>query len=218
MAPNPPEFRPDNAALILIDTQQQWVPMIPARDRLIGNLKTLIRLAKGFEMPIVVAEHLPWVIGETIPELLAELPPETPVIKKDVYNTWDDKRFTEAVEATGRGQLVFCGIETHVCMGMPALEALRRGYEVFIPTDCTDAQSPVDRDTAFQRFWQAGAVPVTWNTLIFEGLRQMSLEGGMPANERSAMVSEVWLGALPHIVNQFHYASEADPAANAVVV
>lgn len=54
-------------------------------------------------------------------------------------------------------------------------------------------------------------------TLIFEGLREMSLEGDMPANARSEMVSEVWLGALPHILNQFHYDATADPAERELV-
>ena len=56
-----------------------------------------------------------------------------------------------------------------------------------------------------------------WNTPIFEGLRKMSLEGGMPANARSEMVSEVWLEALPHILNQFHYDATADPAQRELV-
>jgi nicotinamidase-related amidase len=217
-ASQPLQFDPDRAALIVIDTQRQWVPMIPDRDRLVANMRILIKIAKAFDMPIVVAEHVPWVIGETVPELREELPEGTPVIKKDVYNTWLDARFAAAVEDTGRQQLVFSGIETHVCMGLPTLEAVRRGYEVFVATDCTGAQTLVDRDTAFLRFWQAGVVPTTWNTLIFEGLQRIALERGWPANERSKRVSEIWLKALPHVANQFHYDPSADPAVQGEVL
>lgn len=210
---NVPQFEPDAAALVVVDTQARWVPMIPERDRLVANMRTLIRIARGFEMPVVVAEHLPWVIGETVPELQAELPPGTPVIGKDVYDAWRDERFVSAVEETGRRQLVFCGIETHVCVGMPVLEGVRRGYTVFVPVDCTGAQNPVDRDTAFLRFWQAGVVATTWNQLIFEGLGRMRLVDGMPADARSRAVSATWLEALPHVGAQFHYDPAVDPAA-----
>jgi nicotinamidase-related amidase len=212
MTSNPPEFRPDQAALVIIDTQEKWVPMIPNRHAVVANVRTLIKLARCFEMPIVVAEHLPWVIGETVSELRELLDAKTPVIKKTVYNTFDDPRFAQAIEQTGRRQLLFCGIETHVCMGLPALEAVRRGYQVFVATDCTGAQVESDRDTAFQRFWQAGIVPTTWNTIAFEGLRTIELQDGMPANARSQGISEIWLEALPHVLHQFAYQADKDPA------
>lgn len=211
------EFRVDDAALVITDTQQNWLPMIDGRTELIENMRTLIKLSNGFDMPVVVVEHLPWVIGSTVEPLKELLPEGTPIIGKCTYNCWLDPAFASAVEATGRSQLVFAGIETHVCLGMPALEAVRRGYDVFVPTDCTSAQAPIDRDTAFQRFWQAGIVPTTWNQLIFEGLREMKLVDGMPADERSGMVSEVWVEALPHIPAVFAYNPEADPA-NAMAV
>ena len=86
MTSNPLEFRADEAALVVIDTQEKWVPMIPNRHLVVANMRTLIKLARCFEMPIVVAEHLPWVIGETVKELRELLDPKTPVIKKTVYN------------------------------------------------------------------------------------------------------------------------------------
>ncbi len=208
----PAEFRADEAALVIIDTQEKWVPMIPNRHTVVANMRTLVKLARCFEMPIVVAEHLPWVIGETVNELRELLDSTTPVIKKTVYNTFDDPRFVQAIEQTGRKQLLFCGIETHVCMGLPALEAMRRGYQVFVATDCTGAQMESDRDTAFQRFWQAGIVPTTWNTVAFEGLRHIELHDGIPANARSQGVSDIWLAALPRVLNQFAYQADKDPA------
>ncbi len=212
MTSKPAEFRADEAALVIIDTQEKWVPMIPNRHTVIANMRTLIKLARCFEMPIVVAEHLPWVIGETVKELRELLDSKTPVIKKIVYNTFDDPRFAQAIERTGRKQLLFCGIETHVCLGLPALEAVRRGYQVFVAADCTGAQTETDRDIAFQRFWQAGIVPTTWNTIAFEGLRNIELHEGIPANARSQGVSNIWLEALPHVLNQFAYQADKDPA------
>lgn len=216
MTHHPPIFKPDNAALVIIDTQEQWVPMIQDRDKVVRNIRILIKMAACFDMPVVVAEHVPWMIGKTVPELLDQLPEGTPVIEKAVYNTWLEPRFAHAVEQTERSQLVFSGIETHVCMGLPVLEALRRDYDVFVVVDATGAQTEIDRDTAFQRLWQAGAVPVTWNTLIFEGLEEISLSHGMPATERSRSISELWLEALPHIAHQFHYDPTRDPATLAV--
>ncbi len=138
----PAEFRADEAALVIIDTQEKWVPMIPNRHTLVANMRTLLKLARCFEMPIVVAEHLPWVIGETVNELRELLDSTTPVIKKTVYNTFDDP----------------------------------------------------------------------WNTVAFEGLRHIELHDGIPANARSQGVSDIWLAALPHVLNQFAYQADKDPA------
>jgi hypothetical protein len=89
---------------------------------------------------------------------------------------------------------------------------VRRGYKVFVAADCTGAQTKIDRDTAFQRFWQAGIVPTTWNTIAFEGLRNIELQDGIPANARSMEVSNIWLEALPHVLSQFAYRADKDPA------
>src|SRR5277367_2437109 len=53
MTSNPAEFRADAAALVIIDTQEKWVPMIPNRHTVVANMRTLIKLARCFEMPIV---------------------------------------------------------------------------------------------------------------------------------------------------------------------
>jgi hypothetical protein len=55
-------------------------------------------------------------------------------------------------------------------------------------------------------------VPTTWNTVAFEGLRHIELHDGLPANARSQGVSDIWLEALPHVLNQFAYRADKDPA------
>ncbi len=47
-----------------------------------------------------------------------------------------------------------------------------------------------DRDTAFQRFWQAGIMPTTCNIIAFEGLRRIELHDGIQAGARSQGVSD----------------------------
>jgi nicotinamidase-related amidase len=54
---------------------------------------------------------------------------------------------------------------TEICLAMPAIQALGKGYEVYIVTDASGGVSVEAHEMAIQRMVQAGAVPITWMVL-----------------------------------------------------
>jgi isochorismate hydrolase len=76
--------------------------------------------------------------------------------------------FVAAVEATGRRQLVVCGLWTEVCLAQTVLSMLKAGYEVYFVADCSGGLSPESHAEAKRRMAQAGAIPMTWFAVTAE--------------------------------------------------
>lgn len=166
---------PQNSAVIFIDHQPQMAFGVTSIDRqlLRSNVVALARSAKLFKVPTIVTavESLSF-SGYVWPELLHVLP-GTP-IERTSMNSWDDKKFVEAVEKTGRKKLIIAALWTEVCLSMPALEAMEAGYEVYMVTDASGGTSKEAHDMAVLRLAQAGAVPVTWQQVLLEYQRDWS--------------------------------------------
>ena len=166
---------PKNSAVIFIDHQPQMAFGVTSIDRqlLRSNVVALARSAKLFKVPtIVTAVESMSFSGYVWPELLNVLPGVP--IERSSMNSWDDKKFIEAVEKTGRKKLVIAALWTEVCLSMPALEALEAGYEVYMVTDASGGTSKEAHDMAIMRLAQAGAVPVTWQQVLLEYQRDWS--------------------------------------------
>jgi len=149
-------LNPTNSTLILIDHQPQMSFGVQSIDRqtLKNNTVGLAKAAKIFNVPtIFTSVETKSFSGYIWPELLAVHPDQQP-IERTSMNSWEDKKFVEAVKATGRKKLIMAALWTEVCLNFPALEALAEGYEVYIVTE--------------QRMIQAGAVPVTWQQVLLE--------------------------------------------------
>lgn len=164
---------PQNSVLLLIDFQPQMIFGVASHDRqlLVNNVAALGKSAKTFGVPTVLttvaAESFS---GAMIPELVALFPGQK-IYDRTSMNTWDDKGVVADIKATGRPKLVIAALWTEVCLTMPALEALREGYDVYIVTDASGGTSKEAHDMAVQRMVQAGAIPVTWQQVMLEWQR-----------------------------------------------
>ena len=76
----------------------------------------------------------------------------------------------DAVAASGRTQLVLCGIEAHVCVLQTALGFAARGLGVAVAWDATASRRASDRALAADRLRQAGVVLVSTEMVLFEWL------------------------------------------------
>jgi hypothetical protein len=61
---------------------------------------------------------------------LAEIFPNIDPVDRTSINAWEDDNFVAAVRATGRKKLIMAALWTEVCLVLPALDAMRAGYEV----------------------------------------------------------------------------------------
>lgn len=162
---------PQNAAVILIDYQPGLIAGTNSIDRdiLVNNVVALGKAAKMYEMPIVLST----IAAEagyqkpTIPELADVLEGVEP-LDRGVVNAWEDARFRQAVERTGRRKLIMAALWTEVCLMYPALDLMVEGYEVYAVSDASGGTTVDAHERGMQRLIQAGAVPVTWEAVMAE--------------------------------------------------
>jgi nicotinamidase-related amidase len=161
---------PDNCTVIFIDHQPQMTFGVASIDRqtLVNNTVGLAKAARIFKVPVILTTvETKSFSGNMWPQLLELFPGQDP-IERTSMNSWEDKKFVEAVEKTGRKKLVIAALWTEVCLAFPAIQAMEAGYEVYAVEDASGGTSEVAHRCAMQRVIQAGAVPVTWQQVLLE--------------------------------------------------
>lgn len=175
---------PENAILILIDYQPPQVNTIASMDRptLINNVVTLAKIAKAYDLPIVLStvNVTTGVNPDTIPQL-REVLTDVPSIDRTSINSWEDREFVAAVKATGRNKLIMAALWTEACLTFPALDAIREGYEVFPVVDAIGGTSVTAHRAALRRVAQAGAQMTSWIQVLCELQRDWARKATVPA-------------------------------------
>jgi nicotinamidase-related amidase len=105
--------------------------------------------------------------GPIFPQIKAAHPNHH-TIDRTVINAWSDPRVANAVRATKRKKLLIAGLWTDNCVMLPALSALKEGYDVYIVADASGDPDAAAHELALQRLVQAGATPVTWIATMLE--------------------------------------------------
>ncbi len=167
------KITPQNSAVLLIDYQTQLLLGCQSMDqkKLVNNTVALARIAKMFNLPVVITTTgggAKGPAGPTLPALTAEFPNVKQIDRQLFFNSMLDPQFVEAVQKTGRKKLIIGGITTDLCVVFPAVTAVGMGYDVFVVGDaCASWDKQID-DLAMMRIAQAGAIPVNVQALAAE--------------------------------------------------
>ena len=168
---NPKEDRliaPGNSALVIIDYQplQLYTVQSMASGSMINNMIALTRLAKVFDLPIVLStvNVSNGVNPDTVPQLRSEIP-DVRSYDRTQINAWEDREFQNAVKQTGMQKLIMCALWTEACLLFPTLDALAEGFEVYPVTDAVGGTTLEAHKTALRHMREAGARPTTWNSV-----------------------------------------------------
>jgi len=190
----------DTAALVLVDHQVGLLTGV--RDITVAELKSnVMSLAKAMrilKVPIIVtttSRDSMW--GPTFPELVAALP-EINIIDRSTVNAWDDPKVAAAIEATGRKKLIFAGVSLEVCAAFPAITAVGRGYDAYVPVDACGTFSQTKREAGLIRMQQAGVVLSDYATLAIEILKDNSRPDAGAVYGALAMPFAVLVGQIAH--------------------
>ena len=166
-------YTPEDSAIVFIDHQPQMTFGVASMDRalLINNVSLLAKVAKEYGVPAVLtAVETESFSGYIWPQLLDVFPGQQ-VIERTSMNSWDDAGFREAIEATGKKNIVMTGLWTEVCVTWPTIEMLGEGYNIYVVEDCCGATSQAAQDAALSRMVQAGAVRTTTIGALLEWQR-----------------------------------------------
>ena len=161
--------------LLVIDIQERLAAAMLRRERVTNNVLHLLEVARLKNVPVVVTEQYPKGLGPTVPELAGALPAVSRV-EKISFSCCGEAGFVDRVRATGRRKVVICGMETHVCVLMTALDLLHEGFIVHVVSDAVCSRQEENWSTALSMLRDAGAVVTSTETVLFQLLERAGSE------------------------------------------
>ena len=164
-----------DTVLVVVDIQEKLAAVMGERQKVIRNSLHLVEAAKVLHFPVLLTEQYPKGLGPTVPEIKEALPLYKPV-EKLMFGCCGEPMFMKAIAATGKGRVILCGMETHVCVLQTCLGLVKEGYIVHVVQDaiCSRAEENYRIGVEFMR--DAGAVITGTETVLFQLLEKAGTE------------------------------------------
>ena len=157
----------EDTVFCLVDVQERLYPHVTNKDEIEKNLITLVKGLKVHDVPFIVNEQYKKGIGETIPSL-RELVDDYPHFEKTTFSCCKNETTMDAIKAANKKVVIVAGIETHVCVLQTCIDLLEAGLQPVLVTDCVTSRKQRDTNMAIERLIQAGVIPTTYESLLFE--------------------------------------------------
>lgn len=168
----PKLVKPQDCMLIVIDVQKKLAPHIAETAKLVSKILKLIRLARLFEVPVLLTEQEN--LGDTVDEIQLELTGITPV-RKLSFSCFGEDTFTRRLVSYDRRTLILTGIEAHICVAQTALGA-PSGFRSVVVADAVASRSAFDKETALARLKDNCITITSTDMLMYELLQTAGTE------------------------------------------
>ncbi len=171
-------MRREALILVVVDLQEKLIPVIYNRDEVVENTKKLLKLAEVFSIPVILTEQYPKGLGRTIPEvedLYNEIKTDKVKIEKLTFSCVREPSFTDLLSAKrkeGRGEVVVCGIEAHICVYQTCMDLKDMGYKVYLAGDAVGSRKEFNHRLILNYLVSRDIEVVPTETLIFELLER----------------------------------------------
>lgn len=157
----------ENTALIVVDVQEKLLPYVTDKEKVVENLRMLIRFADIMGIPIILTEHYPKGLGRTVPEIKEVLKNYEP-IEKVIFSCFGSQTFKSRLKELGVKTLMMAGIESHICIEQTALDAMDSGFEVHVIADAISSRTPGNWELGVEKMRQFGAVISSTEMAMYE--------------------------------------------------
>ena len=170
---HPMLFTRDNSAILLIDYQEKFVPVLQDNEWIVKNIKLLLAGANIYKVPIIVSEQVPEKLGSTISDFKPFLS-DSEFVSKKTMSCCGQAGFVEKLKNKKINKIAVCGIEAHVCVLQTSLDLLNNGFQVHLVCDAITTIVKHNRDIAIEKMKSAGVIVSSVETILFE----MAYEAG----------------------------------------
>jgi nicotinamidase-related amidase len=159
----------ERTALVVIDVQERLMPTISGREDVERNIVRLIRGCAVLGIPSLVTEQYVKGLGPTVESVrraLEETSSFTP-LEKISFSAARCAPFAEQLAASGRTQVLLCGVEAHVCVYQTALD-LQTQFDIHLVTDAVSSRSVANKELAVRRLEREGILLTSTEMALFE--------------------------------------------------
>ncbi len=160
----------DSAVVVVVDIQGKLAQLMHEKESLFAETARMVRGAAALGVPVIWMEQNPRGLGPTVGEVAQAMPEGAVPIPKMSFSCCGEPAFLKALEATGRKQVLVCGIETHICVFQTSRDLGERGYEVQVVADAVSSRKPLNREVGLRRIEAAGAALTSVEMALFEML------------------------------------------------
>ena len=161
----------DISLLLMVDFQAGLLPVIDGGQEAVNVAAWLGEMACLLEIPVWLTEQSPEKLGGSSASLLACLN-DYQLWQKQHFGAMAETEFREALNASGKAQIVLCGTEAHICVLQTGLGLLDAGYELYWLSDASASRRPQEAAFARERACASGAVAVTADMVAYEWLHR----------------------------------------------
>lgn len=158
---------PKHTALVLVDVQDKLLEVMQDKTTVARRAGRLLQGANVLQLPVLVTEQYPKGLGRTVSALARQFNAATLSDEKTRFSACSDA-VIRRLEKFNTRSVVLAGLETHVCVLQTCLDLLEKGYVVALCVDATSSRRPIDKKAGIDRMVQAGALPATVESVLFE--------------------------------------------------
>ena len=155
-------------ALVVVDIQEAFRSAINDFSIIASRASMAVRGFQILGLPVIITEQYPQGLGRTGEEILFSLPAEFEFIQKTSFGAGAADGFLDRLRADNIGQVVLCGLETHICVSQTAHDLLANDIDVHLLTDAVSSRFTHDREAGLAKMAQSGAISSSIEMALFE--------------------------------------------------
>jgi len=162
----------DSTILVVIDMQEPFLRALYERERVIENVRALMKGANVLRLPTIGTTQYQEKLGGVIPEIKELLPPLLPPFDKLCFSCYSDPAFQSEIQRSGRKQVLLCGVEAHICVNQTAHELIAAGFQVHAVADAISARTESNWRLGLDKMRQGGVLLSSVEMALFEMLHE----------------------------------------------
>ena len=165
-----PTLQIEKSVIVIVDVQGKLAQLMFDKDTLFANCAILAQAANILDIPILWCQQNPKALGDTIPELTELLAHQTS-IDKMCFSCARHPDFIERLNQLKRGQIILCGIETHICVHQTAIDLLDNDCDVHVIADAVSSRTESNKTIGLARMRDEGVTISSTEMALFELLK-----------------------------------------------
>ena len=173
---HPNLLQQQNAALIVIDIQEGFRPIIADFDKIAERAAKMVRGCQILSVPVFVTEQYPKGLGNTAIEIRNLFDDGNSIFEKTTFSSCGAAAFIAGLTDRGIKQVMICGLETHICVSQTAHDLLDRGFQVHVLSDCVTSRFEYNRLAGLAKMQRSGVIESSIEMALFELMRDAKHE------------------------------------------
>ena len=154
--------------IVTVDIQERLVPSVYNPDEIVARASVLLRGAAELGVRVIATEQYPKGLGNTVPEIAETfVPGSSAVIEKNAFSVFGEENFRNELLKNRPHSLIFCGVESHVCVLQSVFNAIEEGFPVIVAADAVSSRKESDKVLALEAARQAGAWILSTESILF---------------------------------------------------